>query len=151
MIKYLDGDLVKMAKNGDFDVIGHCCNCFNTMGSGIAPQIKEAFPEAYIVDCETISGDEDKLGTISYTTESSVTVVNLYGQYDYTGRRSGKMDLDYEALKSALIEMRIKFSGKMFGLPKLGSGLASGDWNIIEAIIEDVFVGEYVTIINYVP
>jgi O-acetyl-ADP-ribose deacetylase (regulator of RNase III) len=149
MIRYIDGDLVRDAEK--FDVIGHCCNCFNTMGAGIAPQIKHKFPEAYAVDCETIKGDENKLGTISYTENSTPIVVNLYGQYDYTGRRSGKMDLDYDALRSALKAMKEKFSGKTFGMPMIGAGLAGGDWNVIEKIIQEEMIGEYVTIVRYVP
>ncbi len=149
MITYIDGDLVKDAEQ--FDVIGHCCNCFCTMGSGIAPQIKAKFPEAYEADCATTKGDKGKLGTISYTETTNPIVVNLYGQYDYTGRRQNKMDLDYDALKSALILMKEKFSGKKIGLPRLGAGLAGGDWTIIEGILKEVFAGEYVTIVNYVP
>jgi O-acetyl-ADP-ribose deacetylase (regulator of RNase III) len=149
MIRYTDGDLVRDAEQ--FEVIAHCCNCFCTMGSGIAPQIKAKFPEAYAVDCATGKGDMNKLGTITYTQNTTPIVVNLYGQYDYTGRRSGRMDLDYAALKSALIQMKEKFSGKRIGMPKIGAGLAGGDWNIIEKIIEEVFAGEYVTIVNYVP
>jgi O-acetyl-ADP-ribose deacetylase (regulator of RNase III) len=121
------------------------------MGAGIAPQIKHKFPEAYAVDCETIKGDENKLGTISYTENSTPIVVNLYGQYDYTGRRSGKMDLDYDALRSALKAMKEKFSGKTFGMPMIGAGLAGGDWNVIEKIIQEEMIGEYVTIVRYVP
>lgn len=149
MIRYTDGDLVRDAEQ--FEVIAHCCNCFCTMGSGIAPQIKAKFPEAYAVDCATGKGDMNKLGTITYTQNTTPIVVNLYGQYDYTGRRSGRMDLDYAALKSALIQMKEKFSGKRIGMPKIGAGLAGGDWNIIEGIISEVFAGEYVTIVNYVP
>ncbi len=151
MIKYVDGDLVKLAKKGHFDVIGHCCNCYNSMGAGIAPQIKKAFPEAYAVDCATVAGDESKLGTITYTTESTPIVVNLYGQFDFTGRRSGKMDLDYDALRSALKLTKEKFSGKTFGFPMMGSGLAGGSWDVIEKIIEEEMIGEYVTIVRYVP
>lgn len=66
MIRYVDGNLLTMAQNGDFDVIAHCANCFCTFGAGIALQIKETFPEAYVVDCETKAGDLAKLGTISY-------------------------------------------------------------------------------------
>jgi hypothetical protein len=29
--------------------------------------------------------------------------------------------------------------------------LAGGDWDIIEKIIEDEMIGEYVTIVQYVP
>lgn len=149
MIRYIDGDLVRDAEQ--FDVIAHCCNCFCTMGSGIAPQIKTKFPEAYDVDCTTGKGDKAKLGTISYTENTTPIVVNLYGQYDYTGRRRNEMDLDYQALKSALTMMKEKFAGKRFGLPKLGAGLAGGDWVVIERILQEVFAGEYVTVVNYVP
>lgn len=149
MIRYIDGDLVRDADK--YDVIAHCCNCFCTMGSGIAPQIKHKFPKAYEADCKTIKGDEAKLGTISYTENTTPIVVNLYGQFDYTGRRSGKMDLDYDALRSALKAMRDKFTGKTFGMPMIGAGLAGGDWNVIEAIIEEEMRGEYVTIVRYVP
>jgi hypothetical protein len=41
------------------------------MGAGIAPQIKSKFPDAYIVDCQTTRGDINKLGTISYTLNTS--------------------------------------------------------------------------------
>ena len=149
MIKYIDGDLVKEAEL--FDVIAHCCNCFCTMGAGIAPQIKAKFPEAYEVDCETIKGDESKLGTITFTENTQPIVVNLYGQYDYTGRRHGEMDLDYDALRSALRAMKEEFSGLLFGMPKIGAGLAGGDWDVIEAIIEEELEGERVIIVNYVP
>lgn len=149
MIRYIDGNLVEDAEQ--FDVIAHNCNCFCTMNSGIAPQIKAKFPEAFEVDCKTVKGDKAKLGTMSFTENTTPAVVNLYGQYDYTGRRRNEMDLDYQALQSALTLMKEKYSGKRIGLPKLGAGLAGGDWNIIEKIIQDVFAGEYVTVVNYVP
>jgi len=151
MIKYVDGDLIKMAQNGDFDVIAHGCNCFCNMGAGIAPQIKSAFHLAYVADCNTTSGDINKLGTISFSDSERPIVVNIYSQYDTKGRREGKIDLDYDAIRSGLLEMKLKFSGKTFGLPMIGAGLAQGDWNIIEKIIEDVMFGEYVTIVKYVP
>ncbi len=151
MIKYVDGDLIKMGQKGEFDVIAQGCNCFCVMGAGLAPQIKNAFPEAYAVDCATVAGDESKLGTITHTENTTPIVVNIYSQYDTKGRRMGKMDLDYDALRSGLKLMKEKFSGKKIGLPKIGSELAGGDWNVIEKIIEEEMMGEYVTIVNYVP
>lgn len=150
MIKYVDGDLVKMAQNGAFDVIAHGANCFCVMGSGLAPQIKKAFPEAYKVDCETIKGDKNKLGTISYTLETYPTVVNIYSQYGTKGRLEGKIDLDYDALRKGLKALKEKFSGKTIGLPMIGAGLAGGSWDIIEKIIEEEMIGEYVTIVKWV-
>ena len=65
-MKVIRGDLVQLALAGKFDVIVHGCNCMCTMGAGIAKQIKQKFPEAYRVDCQTKKGDRSKLGTISY-------------------------------------------------------------------------------------
>jgi O-acetyl-ADP-ribose deacetylase (regulator of RNase III) len=149
MIRYIDGDLIK--QSDDFEVIAHVCNCFHSMGAGIAPQIKNKFPDAYAADCATSKGDLDKMGTISYSEATKPIVVNLYGQFDTNGRRSGNMDLDYDALRKAIKAMKNKFSGKMFGLPMIGAGLAGGDWSIIEKIIEDEMRGEMVTIVRYVP
>lgn len=151
MIRYVDGDLLKLADEGNFDVIAHGCNCFCVMGSGIAPQIKAKYPEAYDADCATTAGDINKLGTITHTLNTKPIVVNIYSQYDTKGRREGKMDLDYNALRSGIKAMKEKFSGKRFGLPLIGAGLAGGDWTIIEKIIEEETRGEYVTIVRYVP
>ena len=41
------------------------------------------------------------------------------------------------------------YSGKKIGLPKIGAGLAKGDWSIIEQIIIEELKDEDVTIINY--
>ena len=150
MIKYIDGDLVR--DSDQFDVIVQCANCFCTMGAGIAPQIKNKFPEAYEADCATTSGDKSKLGTISYTTSAKKPiVVNLYSQFGFNGRLHDAIDLDYDALRSGLKMVKEKFSGKFIGMPKIGAGLAGGDWAIIEKIIEEELRGEYVVIVNYVP
>jgi O-acetyl-ADP-ribose deacetylase (regulator of RNase III) len=46
--------------------------------------------------------------------------------------------------------MKQRFSGKTFGMPKIGAGLAGGDWELIESIIDEELSGESVTIVNYV-
>lgn len=61
-MKVIEGDLIKLAKDGHFDVIVHGCNCFNAMGAGIALQIKRNFKKAYLVDQETTKGLKSKLG-----------------------------------------------------------------------------------------
>jgi O-acetyl-ADP-ribose deacetylase (regulator of RNase III) len=122
------------------------------MGSGIAPQIKAKFPEAYEVDCATTKGDVHKLGTITHTVKQTTpTVVNLYSQFGYGGRKMGKPDLNYDALRAGLKVVKQKFSGKTIGMPKIGAGLAGGDWDKIEKIIQEELIGEYVTIVNWVP
>lgn len=147
MIKYIDGDLVKSAE--EFDIITHGCNCFCKMGAGIALKIKEKFPEAYQVDCKTKAGDKSKLGTITYTTNTKPIIVNSYTQYKYGSYKTGGMDLDYMAVKTAMQEIKKLFSGKKIGMSKIGSMLAGGDWNVTKRIIEEILGDEDVTIFNH--
>ena len=149
MIRYIDGNLLD--DSHEFDVIGHVVNCFCTMGAGIAPQIKSKFPEAYEVDCATIKGDRNKLGTITHTVNTIPIVVNLYGIYDYKKLHPDEVTVKYDALRLSIRAMKEKFYGKTFGLPLLGAGLANGNWSIIEKIIEEEMMGEYVTIVRYIP
>jgi len=40
-MKIVNGDLIKMALAGEFDVIVHGSNCFCNFGAGIAKQIRD--------------------------------------------------------------------------------------------------------------
>lgn len=139
MIHYIKGDLLR----SDCQVIVHGCNCFCTMGSGIARQVKEMFPRAYGADLKTVKGDPSKLGTYTYADyskeESPLFIINAYTQFDY-GRDSSKVYLKYEALTSALKDIKANFNPSLkLGMPKIGCGLAKGDWNKVEKIIEEIF------------
>jgi O-acetyl-ADP-ribose deacetylase (regulator of RNase III) len=143
LIKEITGDLVENAS--DYDVIVHGVNCHCTMRSGVAKAIRERFPEAYEVDLKTVKGDKSKLGTISHTINTVPIVVNAYTQYNYLPRNV--VNADYNAIRSCMKEIRKKFHGKKIGLPKIGAGLAGGDWNIIRQIIEEELSDENVTIV----
>ena len=44
MLKHTKGNLLDLAEAGLFDVVVQGCNCFNTMGGGIAREIRERYP-----------------------------------------------------------------------------------------------------------
>lgn len=138
-MKTREGNLITLAQNGEFDVIVHGCNCFCTMGAGIAKAIKSAYPEAYRADKATPRGDRSKLGTISFVTIKSLTIVNAYTQYDWRGK---KPLANYKAIKSVFKKIKQKFPGKRIGYPLIGAGLAGGDWNTISNIIDEELNGE---------
>lgn len=150
-VKTVRGDLIQRAKDGEFDLIVHGCNCFCTMGAGIAKGIKAAFPAAYKADLATRWGDRAKLGTCSFAeinrTGPSFTVVNAYTQIDYRG---SVPKLDYDGLRSCLRWIKEQHSGKRIGLPKIGAGLAGGDWSKIADIIEQELACEDVTLVEFV-
>lgn len=171
----INGDLIKLAKEGKFDVITHGCNCFNTMGAGIAPQMAKAF------GCDTFrlekfgKGDVDKLGRIDFQAlrrydlslppfitnavtypefekeEEILYVVNSYTQYHYGKNHSDGISkpLNYTALAMCMNKINTIFKGKHIGLPKIGAGLAGGNWNEIITIIESELKDCDITIVNY--
>lgn len=148
MIHEVHGDLIQMARAGQFDVIIHGYNCFCTMGAGIAKQIKATFPAAYEADCQTPKGDRSKLGTYSSANVGDLTIVNAYTQYHWRG--SGQK-ADYDAIRSCLAKVGTDFSNARIGLPQIGAGLAGGDWETILQIIRNELGGANTTVVYYQP
>lgn len=145
------GDLIELAKAGEFDVIIQGCNCQCRMGRGIALTIKQQFPEAFVADCQTTIGDRTKLGT--FTTVHidrdgwNFTIVNGYTQFNWQGE--GVL-ADYAAIRSVFRQVQQQFSEQRIGYPKIGAGLAKGDWAIISGIIEAELAGENHTYVEFV-
>jgi len=150
-MKKIKGNLIEMGKNGQFDVIVHGCNCWNEMGAGIAKAIRENFPEAYQADQKTKPGDKNKLGTCTSATsqfgDHSLVVVNAYTQFNYQ-KEKDEVLVDYDAVRSCLRWIKENFSGKRIGLPKIGAGLAGGDWEVISRMIDEELADEDVTLVE---
>lgn len=151
-MKSIRGDLIRLARDGEFDVIIHGCNCQCVMGKGIALAIKQQFPQAYAADRTTEPGARDKLGTVS-TAEVDIdgrrlVVVNGYTQFDYKGKG---VRADYDAIRGVMQTVRSRFSGLRIGYPKIGAGLAGGDWTRIAVIMDKELEGEDHTLVEFVP
>jgi len=171
MINYIDGDLIKLAKEAKFDVIVHGCNCLSTMGAGIAPQMAKTFG-CDRFEMETWGPTIEKLGNIDYETfclgehtifslkdlknnrnEPELTVINAYTQYKYGSNHADGVAIpfDYEAFTVCMRKINNVFAGKNIGMPKIGAGLAGGNWNRIEHIINTELRDCVVTVVNYKP
>lgn len=151
-MKVVEGDLLDMFDNGEFDVIAHGCNCFCTMGSGIAALIRERYPSVYEVDYhETEQGDINKLGTYTYDYPFGVDddrkVYNLYTQFDFGAPT--KCHLNYDALSLLLYKLNKLEKGKKIGLPMIGCGLAGGDEALVVSIIERQLKNCDVTLVKF--
>ena len=145
--KVIKGDLIELAKNNEFDIIVHGCNCFHVMGGGIAKQIKDEFPSAYDADKKTIKGSKDKLGKYSYVKIDKLTIINAYTQYGYQMYNRGSDDVVYNAIKKVFETINNNFIGKKIGIPMIGAGLARCDWNIIEKIIKTTNKNNNITLV----
>lgn len=135
------GNLLDMADAGEFDVIVQGCNCFNTMGAGLAPQIARRYPLAEAVDSDTRKGSISKLGnwTMAYSTndnpdQKEFRIINAYTQYSTS--RQGEDVFEYASFQVILRKLAHEYGHLRFGLPYIGMGLAGGKKEVIMPMIE---------------
>jgi O-acetyl-ADP-ribose deacetylase (regulator of RNase III) len=142
--KEIQGDLFELAEDGMFDAIAHGCNCFHTMGSGIAKTVAEKYPEALQADKDqTLRGDETKLGTYSSVKVNNFTIINAYTQY-HMGR-NGK----YKFIQQAFKRINKDFAGKVVGIPLIGCGIAGLKWDAVKEIINTVTPDVDIIVVHY--
>ena len=143
MIIYLEGDLLE----SNVDYICHQVNCRGVMGSGIAKQIRQKFPEVYRVyreryeDAVCVLDTTDRMlgsADIVQIPGSSQHVVNMYAQQGYG--YNGKCYTSYKAFKFILQELKKDIpTDCTIGFPKgIGCGLGGGDWTVISKMIEEI-------------
>ena len=147
MLKHTKGNLLNLAEAGEFDIVVQGCNCFNTMGGGIAREIRERYPEVAQVDKNTKKGDYLKLGTWTegyawfderqvaadeYKADSYL-IINAYTQYNMS---TGEDVFEYTAFQLILQKLAHEYPGQRFGFPYIGMGLAGGDKDIIMPMLE---------------
>lgn len=137
----IKGDLIKMAKNGDFDVIVHGQNCIHGWGAGIAKDIGRVFNAAKKADLSTKYGDKKKLGDYSYAVikldcGKKLVVVNAYTQYKY----GQGVHLNMRALSQVFEKINKDFKNKNIAYPKIGAGRAGGKWKEISEVIDEKLV-----------
>lgn len=82
-----------------------------------------------------------------------LVVINSYSQFGFGRNHSNgtSIPLDYEALTLCLRKINHIFKGKHIGLPKIGTGLAQGDWNIVKNIIIKELQDMNISVIIYKP
>lgn len=156
-LKVIEGDLLQLANDGHFEVIVHGCNCHNTMGAGIALQIKNKFPKAYEADLKTAKSDKSKLGNYSYAVVNNnasvpgqFVIVNAYTQYDFASSQyNDEVMLDYTALQSVLEQIAQDFSGYKIGFPLIGCGLAGGEEKRVVSMISKELGNQDITIVQF--
>jgi O-acetyl-ADP-ribose deacetylase (regulator of RNase III) len=135
------GDLLKLAEQGEFDIIVHGANCWCTMGSGVAKQIREQYPTAYAADATTSSGDYTKLGSYTLAVndlkDPKFVIANAYTQYGFNRGGANEDVFEYASFALILQKFAYLYKDKRFGFPLIGMGLAGGDPVRIMTMLED--------------
>ena len=156
MYKEVKGNLITLALIGEFDVIAHGCNCFSTMGAGIAPQMAKEFGcDMYPMELQWPGNPITKLGNIDHqggnTAGRQLFVVNAYTQFSYGRNHADGVakPVDYHAILMCFKKMNHVFKGKHIGLPQIGCGLAGGDWKVVKYLIKKYLSDCDVTVVMY--
>lgn len=134
-IIYKQGDLLECTEK----VIVHGCNAQGVMGSGVALAIKNKYPDAYKAYLASKQYGGMVLGRCTYSEQSDGRVVINAITQQFYGRNPHVKYVSYEAVAEVfnMINMFCKERGyREIAIPKIGAGLANGDWAIIEKIIE---------------
>lgn len=147
-LEYKKGDVL----NFDTDkptVIIHIVNNMGGWGAGfvIALSNKWEEPEQAYLESEHNLGD---VGFVKIP-QTNVVVANMCAQI--LGYVNGKPPIRYEALEECLnkvgefITKENVFNGDkgnyVIRCPKIGAGLAGGDWNIISKMLQDILVEKF--------
>lgn len=147
--KIVSGNLIRMFKAGEVGEIVQGANCFHVMGAGIAGQIAMEFPEAYEADLLTPYGVQAKLGTCSVATTRFGQVINAYTQYRPGIEPSGRL---YESIRKAFVLLnnrKLNRPSLITGIPRIGCGIAGGDWNEVSKIIDEVTPNMNILLVDY--
>jgi O-acetyl-ADP-ribose deacetylase (regulator of RNase III) len=134
MLKHTKGNLLDLAEAGEFDVVVQGCNCFNTMGGGIAREIKERYPMCAEIDNLTERGEYMKLGNWTEFDQGTFIIINAYTQYNMS---TGDDVFEYVAFALILQKIERLYGNYSIGLPYIGMGLARGNTHIIMEMIEE--------------
>ena len=136
-ITYKEGDVCQASEA----IIAHGCNAQGVMGSGVAKFVREKWPAAYQKYNYKHQTLGLEMGEVVWYFDGTKYIANCITQ-DKFGYDS-KLYCDYDAIRASL--QRVYDYAKNLGLtavamPQIGAGRGGGDWNVIAAIIEEVFV-----------
>lgn len=149
MINYLKGDATLPVGNGN-KVIVHCCNDIGGWARGFVLSLSARWSKPEAEYRAWFRGERGLhfLGAVQYVpVESDIWVANVIGQHDIR-TIDGIPPIRYDALRAGLRRVG-RFAAEnnaSIHAPRLGAGLAGGDWKIIESIIDDELWGLKVNI-----
>lgn len=136
-INYVVGDATNPQGEG-VKIIPHIVNNEGRWGAGfvLALSKKWAYPEQFYRARQTYPlGHADILKV-----EEDIYVANMIGQHRTGYDKDGNPPIRYDAVKTALEKVNKIAVEKQATLhmPRIGCGLAGGEWEVIEAILQQV-------------
>jgi len=159
-ICYMIGDATHPQSPGP-KVIVHCCNDIGAWGAGFTSALSKTWPkseEAYKAwgytdgDLQVEETGGRKLGHVQFVLVGpKLWVANLIGQAGVGVGDDGRPPIRYEAIREGLIKVFrfCQIHEASVHMPRMGAGLAMGNWKAIEQTIQVELPGKGTSVIVY--
>jgi len=127
-------------------LIAHGCNTRGAFGAGVALAVARKYPSARNHYMAKHKGEGWQLGDVQFVVCKDTTIANCATQRTYSP--VGRCHVNYDAVRECMEKVKkyaIQFELTV-AIPKIGAGLAGGDWGIIKKILKEVFVNHDCTV-----
>lgn len=136
------GDLVKNIESFPKSILVHGVNAQGVMGKGIAKQIKDTYKVVYDSYKNKYVSQNNflELGDIiPVNITSDIIICNAVTQEYYAkSYKDNTVFVDYNAIEKSfksINDLAVSKGYESIHFPKIGCGLANGDWNLVQSII----------------
>jgi len=156
MITYLVGDATDPQGSGE-KIIAHICNNVGAWGAGFVLAVSKRWnaPEimyrGWYAGARRENEKEFNLGEIQIVrAEDNIWVANMIAQ-DNIHSKKGAPPIRYGAVRECLrlLTGKAKDMTASIHMPRIGCGLAGGEWHRIEAIINETLIAESIPVFVY--
>lgn len=131
-------------------VIVHCCNNIGAWGAGFVLALSERWPMAEKKYRGAFDGSipaPHELGDVIWANvhgglpgdRTDLFVANLIGQDGVGRNKAGRPPIRYDAIDQGLLKIGSAIVDRypaQVHMPRMGCGLAGGDWGVIEALVK---------------
>lgn len=151
-IKYIKGDATAPIAAGN-KIIVHICNDIGAWGKGFVMAISKRWKEpAQQYKDWYKSQDDFALGKVQFIqVEDEIWIANLIGQHKIYKDKEGNPPIRYDAVKTGLekvADYAIQQNASIH-MPRIGCGLAGGNWEEIERLIVDCLCKKNIQVTVY--
>lgn len=150
-INYIKGDATSPIGN-DKKLIVHICNDIGGWGKGFVLAISKKWKKPEQQYREWFKSQKKfELGEVQFVDiDSKLSIANMIGQHKIK-RLKGQIPIRYEAVEKCLSKVAEYSKENKFSvhMPRIGCGLAGGDWNTIEQIIQKKLIDRNIKVTVY--
>lgn len=141
MIEIVAGDIFKDEAN----ILVHGVNCRGVFNAGFASEVAKHYPKAKEAYLEAYKNRDVHLGGYIAVKVGYKIIINAVTQDHYGNPKNGPY-INYDAFRNAIRAVLKNFPNDTITMPKIGAGLAGGNWKILQQILSEESQGRLIRV-----